>query len=228
MAKTTGPLLSISASGTVANTLTYVASRGQNIVRALVTPANPQTIGQSMARIVLVASGAMTSRMNLNQVGSADADAQNPKEYFTALRVAPQTWNSEFGRRAFPDGRTTFESDQDAWAGLDQAQMDAWATWNTAFSNPFTDVTPPPGGAVAVVGAAVGFTWARALGRAGYIETVPLATPPIWDNTLRAYTRSELLADRRSKGTLARKLMQENEARKVKHTQAQIKQHTGN
>ena len=50
MATTTGPVLSISARGTVGKTLTYSAWKGINYVRQRVIPANPKSIAQEANR----------------------------------------------------------------------------------------------------------------------------------------------------------------------------------
>ena len=52
MGKTTGPLLSLRASGTIAKTLTFSAWRGISYARQCVTPANPQTTAQMSIRNV--------------------------------------------------------------------------------------------------------------------------------------------------------------------------------
>lgn len=43
MARTTGPLMSMDASGTIAGTLTFAKWKGRNYVRQTVTPANPRS-----------------------------------------------------------------------------------------------------------------------------------------------------------------------------------------
>jgi len=53
MAKVTMPLLSGSASGKIADALVFMTSKGRNIVRQFVIPANPQTTGQGDARIIM-------------------------------------------------------------------------------------------------------------------------------------------------------------------------------
>ena len=50
MAKLTGPLFSLSASGTIADTLTFGSWRGIDYARARVIPANPNTTGQQTTR----------------------------------------------------------------------------------------------------------------------------------------------------------------------------------
>jgi hypothetical protein len=50
MAKLTGPLFSLTASGSLASTLVYNSWRGQARVRELVIPHNPQTVDQTTVR----------------------------------------------------------------------------------------------------------------------------------------------------------------------------------
>lgn len=50
MAKTTGPLLSLDGSGTIAKTLTFSRWRGVKYARQRVIPENPQTTAQSLTR----------------------------------------------------------------------------------------------------------------------------------------------------------------------------------
>lgn len=50
MAKPTGPLLSLGASGTIADTLTYSRWKGRPYIRQRVIPANPKTVEQSKTR----------------------------------------------------------------------------------------------------------------------------------------------------------------------------------
>lgn len=50
MAKPTGPLLSLGASGTIADTLTFSKWKGRPYIRQRVIPANPQTVEQSKTR----------------------------------------------------------------------------------------------------------------------------------------------------------------------------------
>lgn len=50
MAKVTGPLMSLDASGSVADTITFSKWKGRNYVRQTVTPANPKSAGQTSNR----------------------------------------------------------------------------------------------------------------------------------------------------------------------------------
>lgn len=50
MAKVTGPLMSISASGTFGNTIVYATVRGIQFARMWATPANPNSAAQQVIR----------------------------------------------------------------------------------------------------------------------------------------------------------------------------------
>jgi len=53
MAKTTGPLMSMSASGTVGKTITFSIWKGISYVRQRVIPKNPKSVAQKIARSAL-------------------------------------------------------------------------------------------------------------------------------------------------------------------------------
>ena len=55
MAKITGPLLSLGASGSLAKTLTYSKWKGRLYARRHVIPANPQTVAQTLTRDIFAA-----------------------------------------------------------------------------------------------------------------------------------------------------------------------------
>lgn len=57
MAKVTGPLFSISASGKIADAMVYFGWKGINVVRGFVIPSNPMSSGQGDQRIVLGGTG---------------------------------------------------------------------------------------------------------------------------------------------------------------------------
>jgi hypothetical protein len=52
MAKVTGPLMSLDASGSVAGTMTFSKWKGRNYVRQTVTPSNPKSPAQTAFRIM--------------------------------------------------------------------------------------------------------------------------------------------------------------------------------
>ena len=93
MAKVTGPLMSLDASGTVANTATFSKWKGRNYVRQRVIPMNRQTDAQQTVRSVLgtiakACSAVLTATKDSLKVGS---------QFFVdavATAIAGQSWIS--------------------------------------------------------------------------------------------------------------------------------------
>lgn len=76
MAKVTGPLMSLDASGTVAKTATFSKWKGRNYVRQRVIPVNRQTDAQQTLRSVLgtlakACTAVLTATKDTLHVGSA-------------------------------------------------------------------------------------------------------------------------------------------------------------
>lgn len=61
MAKVTGPLMSMSASGKLADTIVYFAWKGIHVVREWLKPANPKTADQGDQRLITGALGRASS-----------------------------------------------------------------------------------------------------------------------------------------------------------------------
>ena len=108
MAKVTGPLMSLDASGTVAKTATFSKWKGRNYVRQRVIPLNPQAAGQVSTRgflgiLAKAASAVLTKAKDVSLVGS---------QFFQdAVSGAPsgQSWISWFQmiQHALVDADTT-------------------------------------------------------------------------------------------------------------------------
>lgn len=89
MAKVVAPLGSFSASGKIGKSLVFFSHLGRNVVRGLVTPANPQTSTQGDVRLLLGA------------IGRAAKVVVRPSDWFSDANVvtpAGQTWVSYFIR----------------------------------------------------------------------------------------------------------------------------------
>lgn len=135
MAKTTGPLFSLTASGSVAKTITYSAWKGISYVRQLVIPANPQTADQAAVRSTLgaiakAALAVLTSFKDMADVGSP---------FFTAARdAAPsgQSWVSFMQHSIYPVIGTV----DSAWSGLGGTKQGYFT--NTAGDVSLTDYDP--------------------------------------------------------------------------------------
>lgn len=184
MPKLRAPFMSAEARGTWAGALTVKRSRGQNVATIIPIPTQRYTLAQAEAKAVVQATGAISFRVSRNQVGMADGATMTPLEFLQALIRPPLTWANVFTRIQFPQGRATMATELAAWDGLDAGEITAWETWNTALANSFEDILPQQGGTRTIDGATVAFIFARGMARAGYLTTIPLGTPPVWDNSI--------------------------------------------
>lgn len=91
MSKVVAPLGSFSASGKLGKALVYFSHLGRNVVRSLVTPANPQTAPQGNNRLLLGALGRASKPVSPMSAWYADV---------TETVSTGQTWVSDFVRNA--------------------------------------------------------------------------------------------------------------------------------
>lgn len=63
MAKVTGPLMSMSASGKIADAIVFFTWKGRNVVRQWLKPANPQSTDQGDRRIIMGGTGRTVGKM---------------------------------------------------------------------------------------------------------------------------------------------------------------------
>lgn len=77
MARTWSPLLSLDASGTVADAITFSKWKGRNYVRTRVTPANPQSPGQFGMREMMKFLSQHWGSMSASDKSDWEEDAQN-------------------------------------------------------------------------------------------------------------------------------------------------------
>ena len=119
MAKVVAPLGSFSASGKIGKSLVFFSHLGRNVVRGLVTPANPQTTTQGDSRLLLGA------------LGRAIKAIVNPSDALTDLKTvtpAGQTYGSYLVRNVM----TIFGTGQTGVAALQAAAEAHTATnWET-------------------------------------------------------------------------------------------------
>ena len=63
MAKVSGPLMSMSASGKIADSIVFFGWKGTNVVRQWLKPSNPQTASQGDTRIAMGGTGRAVGKM---------------------------------------------------------------------------------------------------------------------------------------------------------------------
>lgn len=72
MAKVTGPLFSVSASGKIADAIVFFGWKGRNVVRQWLKPANPMSGLQGTIRLILGALGRACSPIHTTSVVAVD------------------------------------------------------------------------------------------------------------------------------------------------------------
>jgi len=140
MAKITGPLLSLKASGTVGKTQTYASWRGVNYVRSRVIPANPQTMAQQATRNTFIYLSALWKQL--------PADAQAP----WTLYAKGQPFTDRNALAMFNLGPMRAAASTDALigspganAGLPLLSLSSTSPGAGALRVAFTESSAPPG-----------------------------------------------------------------------------------
>lgn len=67
MAKVTGPLMSMSASGKLADAIVFFTWKGNNVVRQWLSPANPQSSTQGDQRIIMGGTGRAVGKITVDE-----------------------------------------------------------------------------------------------------------------------------------------------------------------
>lgn len=181
MAKVVAPLGSFSASGKIGKALVFFSHLGRNVVRGLVTPANPQTGGQGMVRLFL---GAIGRASRVVTVGGP---------FLVALKTvtpAGQTWVSAMvsyvlGAYADVDAFNTAAAGHSKAAVFSsQAALLGLTTVTVSYSSGDTTVTPG----------------AQLYALAVYANAISAQNPDIfgsvapWDEVLASWTTSDIVA----------------------------------
>jgi len=125
MAKVDGPLMSMTATGTYGGTLTFARRKGVNVVRQRVTPANPQTANQMIARNRLSTGGVLQRWVNAT-TQKQSGETLTDKALLTAAAPSNSTWNAYLVQAITGAGGTTYSAAQVAWAALTAPQKTAW------------------------------------------------------------------------------------------------------
>ena len=87
MAKVTGPLFSLSASGKIGDAMVHFGWKGLNVVRGWVKPVNKHSADQGDARLMLGGLGRAMKAVVKESACYAD---------LVSLAETPETWNSAF------------------------------------------------------------------------------------------------------------------------------------
>lgn len=182
MAKVTGALFSVDASGAFAGKLVFAKWKGRQYCRNLVIPANPQTAGQVAARNavrVLAEGQKFANTTTLIRSGETLTD----KAELAALAPAGQAWNGFLVKSGIGAGQVNYDAATTAYAALTSGQRDAYDAAAAALTPAIPAVAQQAAGGGAgtpLAAGAVYFHYLWALYRAGAITTQPAGVPPTY------------------------------------------------
>ena len=119
--------MSMQASGTFANTLTFGTWKGRQVVRQRVTPSNPRSIGQEGARNKMRLTAIAQRFANLTLLKRA-GELTTDKEELITKAPSGQAWNGFLTKSIIGIAGANFATAQAAWALLSGAQKTAYDT----------------------------------------------------------------------------------------------------
>jgi hypothetical protein len=180
MAKVTGPLMSLDASGGFASTLVFGKWKGRNTVRQLVTPSNPQTQSQENGRNAVRVVGTIQHWVNF-ALNKGSGRLVTDKTALIAKTPAGQAWNGYLSKLMIGTGGLAYTAASTAWAALSAGNKAAWETAAAALAPVLPSTFQTAAFGVAAPSTTHGEAWYRyqvALFNAG-ISPAPVAgTPP--------------------------------------------------
>jgi len=182
MAKVSGPLMSMGASGKFAGALVFATRLGQNVVRQLVTPGNPMSAGQMTARNLIRATGAMQRFTNLATTkGSGRTTTDKALLKYNA--PSGQTWNSYLNKIVVGANAATAIAGQAAWAATTSGNKTTWDGAAAALTPVILAVAQKAAGGVASTSLSAGNVWylyQYGLYAAGLAPAPVAGTPPTY------------------------------------------------
>ena len=179
MAKVTGPLMSVSASGSFAGAMVFAGWKGRSYVRQLVIPMNPASAGQELARNNTRITGANQAFFNRTVMVRA-GETETDKVLIAAMTPSGYAWNGYLVGQTIGANGSTIAAAKAAYTALTTLQKTAWDTAAAALSPaiPAVAQTEAGGGYIAdMVAGEVHFIGQYGLSVLG-LASVPTGTPP--------------------------------------------------
>lgn len=108
MARVTGPLMSIDASGSLAGSIVFAKWRGRNYVRRHAVPSNPRTPAQLAARAIIAFLGAVWKDLaaELQATWEEGSKSLNISAFNEYIRLNARDWRDQIGpSQASPPAR---------------------------------------------------------------------------------------------------------------------------
>ena len=139
MAKVTGPLFSVEASGGYAGVIVFAKWKGRQYVRQLVIPSNPQTAGQEAARNAVRVAAAGQKFANANVQIHEDLTL-NDKLEMQAIVPSGFAWNGFLVDNMIGSGAVNMTASDAIWTGLAAGEKTAWDDAAAALTAPILAV----------------------------------------------------------------------------------------
>ncbi len=181
MAKVSGPLFSMEASGKFAGNLVFGKWKGRPVVRQLVTPSNPRSAGQEDARNRMRVSGSVQKFVNANTQINANLTLTDKAE-ISAIAPSGYAWNGFLVDNIIGAGALNITTSDAIWAALSGAEQAAWDTAATGLNSLLAGVaqTVAGGGSgTAKSNGNVFLNYVYALFAMG-LTPIPGAVPPVY------------------------------------------------
>lgn len=182
MAKVTGPLMSLDASGGFAGTLVFGKWKGRNTVRQLVIPANPQSEDQEIARNRVRVVGVAQHWANIS-MDVGPGRTVTDKQALIAIAPAGQAWNGYLSKSMIGAGGLAYTNAEAAWTALTAPEKTAWDDAADALTPAMPDVYQTDEFGVAGTPLSSGnafFLYQYGLYVAGVATVAPGAVPPVY------------------------------------------------
>ena len=139
MAKVTGPLFSLDASGSYGGAMVFAKWKGRAYVRQLVIPANPQTLAQEVARNHVRTGGSAQKFVNANLQINANLTLDDKQE-IQAVTPAGYAWNGHLVDNMIGSGQVNMDASDAIWAALSAPEKTAWDDAASALTAPLLGV----------------------------------------------------------------------------------------
>lgn len=182
MAKVTGPLMSLEASGTIGDALTFSRWVGRPYVRRYSVPGNPQTLIQETHRNRFSVMGTIATWATRNNQ-TFDANTDDVQKLIKSKTPSDQRWNGFLLRVMTSGNGAQFNACRNEWNTLSSGSKANWEIAATDLTPPMPSAAQRGAGGVSVTAATPGFllfTLHWALFQMGLQPAAPDGTPPTY------------------------------------------------
>jgi len=139
MAKATGPLFSLEASGTIGKTVTYSRWKGRPYVRARVIPLNPFDPDQVIARNRIRCTGPAQFWAN-HTADVLDNETLTDEARIRLITPDGYAWNGFLVDKMIGEGAVDYDAAAAIWTGLASGEKTAWDVAAAGLTPPIDQV----------------------------------------------------------------------------------------